>query len=118
MPSVREWVNSKVREVARGRDVVVDGRDMGTVVFPDAAVKVYLIADSWERARRRFLQLRQREGSREEIAAEVEQLVHRDSLDAQQTMPAADAAIIDTTHISEAEQVERIVALVRARRSS
>jgi cytidylate kinase len=118
MPSVREWVNGKVREVARGRDVVVDGRDMGTVVFPNAAVKVYLIADSWERARRRFLQLKQREGSREEIAVEVEQLVHRDSLDAQQTMPAADAAIIDTTHISETEQVERIVALVRARRTS
>lgn len=118
MPAVRNWVNGMVREAARGRDVVVDGRDMGTVVFPNAAVKIYLIADSWERAQRRFLQLKQREGTREEIAAEVEELVHRDSLDAQQTMPAADAAIIDTTHISETEQVERIVALVRARKST
>ena len=56
MPRVREWVNAKVRETAASRDVVVDGRDMGTVVFPDANLKVFLVADPWERARRRLIQ--------------------------------------------------------------
>jgi cytidylate kinase len=50
MPRVREWVNDKVREAAESKDVVVDGRDMGTVVFPDADLKIFLVADSRERA--------------------------------------------------------------------
>ena len=53
MPRVREWVNAKVREAAESKDVVVDGRDMGTVVFPDADLKIFLVADSRERAVRR-----------------------------------------------------------------
>lgn len=114
MPAVRDWVNEQVRLAARNHDVVVDGRDMGTVVFPGATVKIFLVADTWERARRRVLQRTGREGSREEVAEEVERLVHRDELDATQSAPALDAVLIDTTHISQAEQVERIVALVNA----
>jgi cytidylate kinase len=114
MPAVRLWVNDRVRDAARDHDIVVDGRDMGTVVFPDAAVKVFLIADTWERARRRVLQRTGVEGTREEIAREVERLVHRDALDATQSAPAPDAVIVDTTHIGQEEQIERIVALVRA----
>src|SRR5689334_23040143 len=49
MPRVRAWVNERVREAARDNDVVVDGRDMGTAVFPDPTVKVFLVADPWER---------------------------------------------------------------------
>ena len=56
MPRVRDWVNEKVREAAASRDVVVDGRDMGTVVFPDADLKIFLVADSRERALRRLRQ--------------------------------------------------------------
>jgi cytidylate kinase len=114
MPAVRDWVNERVRDAARGHDIVVDGRDMGTIVFPHATVKVFLVADTWERARRRVLQRDGREGSRDEVAAEVERLVHRDELDATQSAPALDAVLIDTTHISQHEQVERIVALVHA----
>jgi len=55
MPRVRDWVNAKVRATAAARDVVVDGRDMGTVVFPEADLKVFLVADPWERARRRLI---------------------------------------------------------------
>ena len=60
MPSVRAWVNAQVKSAADAYDVVVDGRDMGTVVFPDADLKVFLVADPWERARRRLMQLLQR----------------------------------------------------------
>ena len=114
MPTVRGWVNDRVRDRARDRDIVVDGRDMGTAVFPDARVKVYLIADTWERARRRIRQRENREGTNEDIAAEADRLVHRDQLDAAQSAPAPDAVIIDTTHITQDEQVSRIVALVHA----
>ena len=114
MPAVREWVNDRVREAALDHDVVVDGRDMGTVVFPDAKVKIFLIADTWERGRRRIRQRTGREGTRDEVAAEVERIVHRDEQDATQSAPAPDAVLVDTTHISQAEQVERIVALIRA----
>jgi cytidylate kinase len=114
MPAVRHWVNDRVRDAARDHDIVVDGRDMGTVVFPDAAVKVFLIADTWERARRRVLQRIGSDGTREEIAQEVDRLIHRDELDATQSAPALGAVLIDTTHIGQEEQIERIVALVRA----
>src|ERR1700738_150845 len=56
MQRVREWVNEKVREAANSRHVVVDGRDMGRVVFPDADLKIFLVADSRERALRRLRQ--------------------------------------------------------------
>ncbi len=114
MPAVREWVNTQVRRAAGSYDVVVDGRDMGTVVFPDARLKVFLVADPWERARRRLVQLLQRRPSDEEIAEETGRIVQRDARDATQTMQAPDAVLIDTTHLTQEEQVERIVALARA----
>lgn len=114
MPAVREWVNEQVRQAALGHDVVVDGRDMGSVVFPRAAVKIFLIADTWERARRRLVQRSGREPNSDEVAEEAERLVQRDAADAQQSAPAAGAVLIDTTHITQDEQVERIAALARA----
>lgn len=114
MPSARAWVNDQVRAAARTRDVVVDGRDMGTAVFPDAALKVFLIADPWERARRRLVQRLDRQPTDEEIAHETEQIVKRDAKDATQTVQAADAVLIDTTFLTQEDQVERIVALARA----
>lgn len=113
MPRVREWVNELVRRTARGSDVVVDGRDIGTVVFPDAPLKVFLVADPWERARRRLTQRLGRAPSDEEIAEETERLVQRDARDATQTVQASDAVLIDTTFLTQEEQVERIVALAR-----
>lgn len=116
MPGVREWVNAEVRKAAAGNDVVVDGRDMGTAVFPNAELKVYLVADSWERARRRLLQRRRAEPSDDEVAAEVTRLTDRDTDDAMQSAPAPDAVLIDTTPLTQEEQVSRIVALARSRR--
>jgi cytidylate kinase len=114
MPEVRAWVNERVREAAAEHDVVVDGRDMGTAVFPGASLKVFLIADPWERARRRLIQRLGRSPADDEIAAETDQLVQRDAKDATQTVQAADAVLLDTTYLTQAEQVERIVALARA----
>lgn len=113
-PVVRAWVNAKVRELADGYDVVVDGRDIGTAVFPDAQLKIFLVADPWERARRRLLQRLGRRPLDEEIALETERLVQRDARDATQTVQARDAILVDTTYLTQREQVERIVALARA----
>ena len=114
MPRVRDWVNQQVRDAARSHSVVVDGRDMGTAVFPDAAVKIFLVADPWERARRRLVQQLQRAPADEEIAEETDRLVHRDARDAQQTGQAPDAVLLDTTYLTQEDQVDRIVALVNA----
>jgi len=114
IPEARRWVNERVREAAQMHDVVVDGRDMGTAVFPDAPLKVFLVADPWERARRRLTQRLGRRPTDEEIAAETDLIVKRDARDATQTVQAKDAVLLDTTFLTQAEQVERIVALARA----
>jgi cytidylate kinase len=114
MRGVRDWVNAQVKRAADAYDVVADGRDMGTVVFPDADLKVFLVADPWERARRRLMQLLQRRPVDEEIAEETDRIVQRDARDATQTVQAPDAVLIDTTYLTQEEQVERIVALAKA----
>ncbi|HUF28369.1 MAG TPA: (d)CMP kinase [Gemmatimonadaceae bacterium] len=114
MPRVRDWVNAQVRRAASQSDVVVDGRDIGTVVLPQATLKVFLVADPWERASRRLLQRLGRRATDEEIAEETDRLVQRDANDATQTLQAKDAILIDTTYLTQADQVERIVALARA----
>jgi cytidylate kinase len=114
MPRVREWVNAKVREAATSSDVVVDGRDMGTVVFPDADLKIFLVADSRERALRRLRQ-RGTPASEKLLDDETIRIRERDARDAKQTVPAPDAVTIDTTALTQAEQVEQIVILANER---
>lgn len=116
MSAVRQWVNEQVRAAGAAVDVVVDGRDIGTAVFPNAALKIFLIADTWERARRRLIQRLGRRPTDAEIAEETEALVARDAQDATQSAPARDAVTIDTTTVTQEEQVERIVALAKATR--
>ncbi|MCU0617066.1 MAG: (d)CMP kinase, partial [Gemmatimonadaceae bacterium] len=117
MPAVRAWVNDRVREAGASTDVVVDGRDIGTTVFPDAPLKVFLVADPWERARRRLVQRLGRKPTDGEIAVETEELVARDARDATQSRPDPAAITIDTTSLTQEEQVERIVALAEAVRA-
>ena len=114
MPRVREWVNAMVREAAASKDVVVDGRDMGTVVFPDAELKIFLVADSRERAARRLRQ-RGTPTSEQLLDDETIRIRERDERDAKQTVPASDAVTIDTTGLTQSEQVEQIVALAKQR---
>ena len=83
-------------------------------MFPDADVKIYLVADPWERAKRRLVQHLKRLPTDDEIAAETDRLVHRDAADTTQLVQARDAVLIDTTHLLQAEQVARIVALTKA----
>ncbi|HEV2017914.1 MAG TPA: (d)CMP kinase [Gemmatimonadaceae bacterium] len=114
MPRVREWVNEKVREAANSRNVVVDGRDMGTVVFPDADLKIFLVADSRERALRRLRQ-RGTPTSEQLLDDETIRIRERDARDAKQTVAAQDAVTIDTTALTQDEQVAQIVALSKER---
>jgi cytidylate kinase len=110
MPRVRDWVNDKVRAAAQARDVVVDGRDMGTIVFPDADLKIFLIADPRQRALRRLRQ-RGTPTSEQLLDDETIRIKERDERDAKQTVPASDAVTIDTTALTQDEQVEQIVRL-------
>jgi cytidylate kinase len=114
MPRVREWVNEKVRGTANSRNVVVDGRDMGTVVFPDAELKIFLVADSRERALRRLRQ-RGTPTSEQLLDDETIRIKERDVRDAKQTVAAPDAVTIDTTALTQDEQVAQIVALSKER---
>jgi cytidylate kinase len=112
MPRVRDWVNERVRDAAKSTDVVVDGRDMGTVVFPDADLKIFLVADSRERAARRLRQ-RGTPTSQQMLDDETIRIIERDARDAGQTVPAPDAVVIDTTGLTQQEQVEQIVTLFK-----
>ena len=113
MAGVREWVNDQVRKAAESFDVVVDGRDIGTVVFPDAALKVFLVAAPGERARRRLIERLNRAPTDDEIAEETGKIVLRDEMDAAQSVRSPDSVLIDTTHLSQEEQIARIVGLAR-----
>ena len=106
---IRNWVNDLMRQAAREGSIVVDGRDMGTAVFPGAQLKIFLVANARERARRRLLQRLNRAPMDDEITSEAEALKQRDAKDEAQTQQAADAIVIDTTHLTQDEQVERIV---------
>jgi cytidylate kinase len=110
---VRDVMREHQRRLAHTRDAVVEGRDIGTVVCPDAEVKVYLDADPAERARRRQIE-RPEEGA----AGLASDLQLRDERDAAQMQPAQDADVIDTTDLSADQVVERIEALVHARDSA
>jgi cytidylate kinase len=118
VPAVRGWLLERLREVARTSHLVADGRDIGTVVFPDADLKIFLIADPAERARRRLLQMGQPIDP-PSLAAEIGRIEERDRLDTTRDVAplreAADAVRLDTTGLGFEEQVRRIVALARQR---
>jgi len=103
-------MRERQRQLGEEGNVVIEGRDIGTVVAPNAAVKVYLVADTEERARRRM-------ADRPGIGADAlaTDLKLRDKSDAERMQPASDAQEIDTTHLRVEEVVERIEAIVRAR---
>jgi cytidylate kinase len=120
IPAVREWVNRQQRLAVAEHPagVVVDGRDIGTVVFPDAPLKVFLTASPEERARRRLTQ-RGAGLDDDRLARESQALTARDHVDASRPVsplrPAADAVLLDSTRLSLEDQVARVVALARER---
>jgi cytidylate kinase len=117
LPVVREWINSRLRAMVRaGRDVVVDGRDIGTVVFPDADLKIFLTASAAARAGRRISQ-RGMDVDPARLEAEAAALAARDDADSSRVVaplrPARDAVLLDTTTLAFPEQVHRIVELAK-----
>jgi cytidylate kinase len=110
-PEVREVMRERQRSLGAAGDSVIEGRDIGSVVTPAAEVKVFLVADEAERARRRSAD---RPGvGAETLAADLRR---RDERDAVNTQPADDAVLLDTTNLSVDEVVDRIEELVEARR--
>jgi cytidylate kinase len=119
LPAVRAALLGLQRAAGAAGRLVADGRDMGTVVFPDAEVKVYLVADLRERARRRLLEQAGGEPAPGEVDAEVGRIGERDRLDSGREISPLrrpdDAVDLDTTGLSFEEQVEAVVRLVRSR---
>jgi len=108
--AVREVMRERQRQLGRDGDVVIEGRDIGTVVAPDAEVKVYLVADREEREKRRVAE---RPGIGADALATDLRL--RDESDAARMRPAPDAIEIDTTSVEVEDVVNRIAALVQER---
>jgi cytidylate kinase len=116
-PAIRELMVERQRAIAQGAPVVMAGRDIGTVVLPDAPVKIFLTASLEARVARRLAEL-ETEGARVDRGELQAQMLERDHLDAHRSFsplrPAADAIGIDSTNLTVDEVVEQIVAAVRA----
>ncbi|NOX38589.1 MAG: (d)CMP kinase [Calditrichaeota bacterium] len=113
-PRVREILVKKQQEMGRRGGVVMDGRDIGTVVFPDAELKIYMEATAEERARRRLKELREK-GVDIDYDTVYQEILTRDRSDLTRKhgplRKAPDAIVLDTTHMSIAEQVDKIYQL-------
>ena len=111
VPEVRERMVALQRKIAEGHDVIMDGRDIGTKVLPNATLKIYLTASVEERARRRCLELEQK-GIPEPYEKVLEEMKARDYQDthraASPLRPADDAVTVDTTNLSFEESVREI----------
>jgi cytidylate kinase len=116
LPKVRKALLERQRAFRRPPGLVADGRDMGSVVFPDAALKIYLTATPEERARRRYKQLMEK-GMGANMAALLQEIRERDQRDASRvTAPlkrSADAVLIDTTRTTAAEAAAQVLALYK-----
>jgi CMP/dCMP kinase len=117
-PEVRNALLTRQRRFAREPGLVADGRDMGTVVFPDAPLKVFLTASAEERAVRRYKQLKDK-GSGVSLAALSREIAERDLKDSTRAVaplrPATDAHVIDSTFLSVQDVVDQVMALGRSR---
>ena len=121
LPAVRKRVNELQREIAKGRSVVIEGRDIGSVVFPEARIKIFLTADLAERARRRYEELKQK-GSLDDLNEVLRDLEKRDNRDRTREdaplIQCHDATVIDTTNMSPGEVIDKIVTLTKRKRAS
>lgn len=113
---VREKMVILQREIALNQPVIMDGRDIGTVVLPQATYKFFLIADPVERAKRRMLEL-EAKGFEASLEVITEEIITRDKIDSEREisplMRAADAIEIDTTHLSIEDVIRKIISLVK-----
>ena len=118
LPAVREALLSRQRDFRMPPGLVADGRDMGTVVFPAAPLKIFLTASAEERARRRHLQLRDA-GVNASLSSLLKEIQARDARDTQRSVaplkPAEDAITLDTTRLTIPEVVDRLTELLTER---
>ena len=116
LPSVRTALVAQQRDIGKSGAIVMDGRDIGTNVFPDAHVKIFMTADAAERARRRVAELQQR-GQQAEFDEVLAQMRERDARDAEREIAplkrAEDAIDLDTSGLTIEEQSARVVEIVR-----
>ncbi|MGX8701458.1 (d)CMP kinase [Caproiciproducens sp.] len=116
IPAVRDFLFSLQKDIARNNDVVMDGRDIGTVVLPDAQVKIFLTASPEERARRRYEQMIKK-GERVDYDDVLSDLKTRDYNDSHRAVaplvPAAAAVIVDTTGNTLEQSVKQLVAIIK-----
>jgi cytidylate kinase len=118
IPEVRGGLLALQRRLGEGGGVVMDGRDIGTVIFPDAHVKFFIFASPVARARRRFAELvaKGTAADPEQVLSELEERDRRDTGRKHAPLKAADDAVaIDTTELSPQQVVERMLAVVHSR---
>jgi cytidylate kinase len=117
LSAVRSALMSRQRAFREPPGLIADGRDMGTVVFADASLKIFLTASAEERARRRYNQLKEN-GINVSLSDLIEELQERDKRDRERTVsplkPASDAICIDTDHLTIEQVVERIMSEIRS----
>jgi cytidylate kinase len=116
IPEVRSFLLSLQRDIAKENNVLMDGRDIGTVVLPNAQVKVFLTASAEERAQRRYLQL-VNSGIKADYDEVLEDLKQRDYNDTHRAIaplkPAPDAVLVDTTGLTLEQSVENLIRLIQ-----
>lgn len=118
LPCVREFLFEQQRRIARQNNCIMDGRDIGTVVLPDAQVKIFLTASAEERARRRYLELCEK-GEDVRYADVLRDVQERDYNDSHRAVAplkqAEDAVLLDTTGLSLAESTARLIHCIKER---
>jgi cytidylate kinase len=118
VPAIRAWVDDKLHAFAAGGRVIMDGRDIGTTVFPDAQLKIFMTADEGVRARRRYdeLVLKGEKTTLEEVAANLRDRDYRDSHRPNSPLrQAEDAYVLDNTHMTLHEEVVWILGLLQGK---
>ena len=118
VPQVRDYVDRKLREFGRAKRIVMDGRDIGTTVFPEAELKLFMTADPLVRAQRRADEMRAK-GDNVDIEAVLKNLQERDYIDshreASPLTQAPDAIVLDNSHMTMEQQVEWLKGIIAER---
>jgi len=118
IPAVRAFLLETQKSVARSNNVVMDGRDIGTVILPDAEVKIFLTASVECRAKRRVLELKEKgmEAKYEDVLAEMIERDNNDkNRDVAPALPADDAVILDNSELTMEETLEKIIEIAKTR---
>jgi len=118
MPEVRAYLLEMQRNMARRYDVLMDGRDIGTAVLPNANLKIYLTASAEERARRRLLQL-QEKGTEQSFDEVLQEIIERDKRDMERAAAplkqAEDAIYLDTSDLTQEQSIQAVIDLIHER---